>query len=99
MGAFFLMGFPDEKLEEIKQNCEYALHCKKKYNTSLHMHFVIPLPGAELYYDTLESGSFAGYRDFVEMIDASFYHPTLKSENYSWQELLKIHRWFESYLK
>ena len=95
MGAFFLIGFPEETLPEIKETCEKALSYKRDYDTSLHMHFVVPLPGTEIYVESLKKGQFEGYSDYQEMNDAGFFNPLLSSPNYTASQLAEVQQNFE----
>lgn len=48
-GAFFLVGFPGETLENMKQTLNLARYWKEKYNTYTYVGIAIPLPKTKLF--------------------------------------------------
>lgn len=56
LSAFYVIGFPGEKLEEIKQTIKLAIRLLKEYEVHPVLFFATPLYGTRLYNQCLEKG-------------------------------------------
>jgi magnesium-protoporphyrin IX monomethyl ester (oxidative) cyclase len=56
LGAFFVIGFPGEKKENMKRTTEFALMLEKEYNINMHLLIATPLYGTRLYKICEEKG-------------------------------------------
>ena len=54
--AFFVIGFPGEKKENMKRTMEFALMLKKEYNVNMCLLIATPLYGTRLYEICKEKG-------------------------------------------
>lgn len=48
-GAFYIIGFPGEKKENMMNTVEFALRLKRKYDVGMHLLFATPSYGTRLY--------------------------------------------------
>ncbi len=48
-GAFYVIGFPGEKKENMMKTVEFALMLKRKYDVGMHLLFATPSYGTRLY--------------------------------------------------
>lgn len=70
--AFFVTGFPEETLEDMKRNYEFARECGF---SSASFHIITPFPGSDIY----EKYPISDYLG-VEMRNANIPHPELSSQ-------------------
>ena len=56
LAAFFVIGFPGEKKENMKRTIEFALMLKKEYNVNMGLLIATPLYGTRLYDICKEKG-------------------------------------------
>ena len=56
LSAFYIIGFPYETQEQIKQTLDYAYEMMKNYNVKPHLNFAMPLVGTEMYGIAKEKG-------------------------------------------
>jgi len=56
IAAFFVIGFPGEKKENMKRTTEFALMLKKEYNVNMCLLIATPLYGTRLYEICKEKG-------------------------------------------
>ncbi len=61
--GFYVIGFPGEKIENIKRTIDFALELKRKFNVYIHLSIAIPLYGTKLYKICSEKGYF--YRELT----------------------------------
>ncbi len=54
--AFYIIGFPGEKKEDMLKTVEFALKLKKKYDVGMLLHVATPSCGTRLYYECKEKG-------------------------------------------
>lgn len=54
--AFFVIGFPGEKKENMKRTAEFALMLRKEYNVNMSLMVATPLYGTRLYEICKEEG-------------------------------------------
>jgi anaerobic magnesium-protoporphyrin IX monomethyl ester cyclase len=56
MNAFFIIGFPHEKLWQIRETLEFAMMLNKKYDVYPFINFAIPIKGTEMYDECVKNG-------------------------------------------
>lgn len=56
MNAFFIIGFPHEKLWQIRETLEFAMMLNKKYDVYPFINFAIPIKGTEMYDECIKNG-------------------------------------------
>lgn len=56
LNAFFIIGFPDEKLSEIRDTLNFALEMHRSYGLYPFVNFAIPIRGTEMYDICKEKG-------------------------------------------
>ena len=54
--AFYIIGFPGEKKEDMLKTVEFALRLKKEYDVGMLLHVATPSCGTRLYYECKEKG-------------------------------------------
>jgi magnesium-protoporphyrin IX monomethyl ester (oxidative) cyclase len=54
--AFYIIGFPGEKREDMMKTVEFALNLKKQYDVGMLLHVATPSCGTRLYYECKEKG-------------------------------------------
>lgn len=59
-GAFYIIGFPGEKKENIMKTVEFGLMLKRKYDVGMHLFFATPLYGTRLYEECKMKGYIRG---------------------------------------
>jgi anaerobic magnesium-protoporphyrin IX monomethyl ester cyclase len=55
-GAFYIIGFPGEKKENMKKTVEFALKLKREYDVGMHLLVATPLFGTKLYEECVKKG-------------------------------------------
>ena len=55
LNAFYVIGLPGEKKDDIKDTLTYALNCYKKYNVLPVVNLAKALPGTELYENVVNN--------------------------------------------
>ncbi len=55
-GAFYIIGFPGEKKENMEKTIELALRLKKEFDVGMHLFFATPSYGTRLYEECKEKG-------------------------------------------
>jgi magnesium-protoporphyrin IX monomethyl ester (oxidative) cyclase len=55
-GAFYVIGFPGETKENMKNTIDFALMLKRKYDVGMHLLFATPSYGTRLYEECKEKG-------------------------------------------
>ena len=56
LGAFFVIGFPGEKKENMEETIKFALRLKRQYDVDMHLMVATPLYGTKLYEICKEHG-------------------------------------------
>lgn len=56
LSAFYIIGFPGETKDNIKETLNFAYEMMKKYSVMPHLHIAIPLVGTEMYDIAKENG-------------------------------------------
>ncbi len=59
-GAFYIIGFPGEKKENMLRTVELALELKRKYDVGMHLFFATPSYGTKLYEECKQKGYLRG---------------------------------------
>ncbi len=81
LSGFFIVGFPDETLEEIKDTFDYALKCNLDI---ANFSYATPLPSTDLWKQAEEENLFV---DGFDLATLTYGRPSLKSENWEIDEL------------
>ena len=55
-GAFYIIGFPGEKRENMLRTVELALRLKKEFDVGMHLFFATPSYGTRLYEECKRKG-------------------------------------------
>jgi magnesium-protoporphyrin IX monomethyl ester (oxidative) cyclase len=55
-GAFYIIGFPGEKKENMLKTVELALRLKREYDVGMHLFFATPSYGTRLYEECKKKG-------------------------------------------
>jgi radical SAM superfamily enzyme YgiQ (UPF0313 family) len=55
-GAFYVIGFPGETKENMKNTIDFALMLKRKYDVGMHLLFATPSYGTRLYEECKKKG-------------------------------------------
>ena len=55
-GAFYIIGFPGEKKENMMKTVDFALMLKRKYDVGMHLLFATPSYGTRLYQECKKNG-------------------------------------------
>lgn len=84
LSAFFVVGFPDETLDEIKDTFEFASKCNLD---NANFFFAAPLPGTPLWTQAVGEDLFI---EGFSLKDVKFDRPSLKSNNWTLQELMSV---------
>ena len=83
--TFFMVGFPDDTLEQMEQTRKFALKIKPSY---ISLNSFVPLPGTEIYnswrdlfasYDVSECNQLNPKANFIKNIDVRTYQEKFKS--------------------
>ena len=59
-GAFYIIGFPGETKENMRNTVEFALMLKRKYDVGMHLLFATPSYGTRLYDECKKNGYIRG---------------------------------------
>ncbi|HLN45187.1 MAG TPA: radical SAM protein [Candidatus Sulfotelmatobacter sp.] len=54
--AFYIIGFPGERKEDMMKTVDFALKLKKEYDVGMLLHVATPSCGTRLYYECKEKG-------------------------------------------
>jgi anaerobic magnesium-protoporphyrin IX monomethyl ester cyclase len=55
-GAFYIIGFPGEKKENMRKTVEFALKLKRDYDVGMHLLIATPSFGTKLYEECMKKG-------------------------------------------
>ena len=55
-GAFYIIGFPGEKKENMQRTVDFALELKRKYDVGMHLFMATPSYGTKLYDECKAKG-------------------------------------------
>jgi len=59
-GAFYIIGFPGETKENMRNTVDFALMLKRKYDVGMHLLFATPSYGTRLYDECKKNGYIRG---------------------------------------
>jgi len=91
-GAFYIIGFPGEKKENILRTVELALRLKKDFDVGMHLFFATPSYGTRLYEECKRKGYIKGDltpRAFAE-VRQSRGLPLIETEDFMSSEVKEI---------
>ena len=91
-GAFYIIGFPGEKKENMSQTVNFALWLEKKYGVGIHFFVATPSIGTRLYEECKRKGYIKedlSSRDFAEARQTSGM-PLIETEDFSSAEVKEI---------
>ncbi|MBU2063381.1 MAG: radical SAM protein, partial [Candidatus Omnitrophica bacterium] len=101
LGAFYVIGFPGETKENIKQTTDLALNLFKTSNVIPHLLIATPLPGTKLYEHCLSLGILK--EDFLAKnfsIAARTHEiPLFSTDDFSKEDLKKLFNTYRQSLK
>ena len=84
-GAFYIIGFPGETKENMRNTVEFALMLKRKYDVGMHLLFATPSYGTRLYDECKKNGYIRGSltpRAFAE-VRQNWGLPLIETENFT----------------
>jgi anaerobic magnesium-protoporphyrin IX monomethyl ester cyclase len=91
-GAFYIIGFPGEKKENMLRTVELALRLKKEFDVGMHLFFATPSYGTRLYEECKRKGYIKGDlspRAFAE-VRQSRGLPLIETEDFLSSEVKEI---------
>lgn len=89
LAAFYIIGFPEETLENIKETTDFAYKMMKEYDVKPHLNLCMPLVGTEMYDIAKEKG-YLLTEDYVGVGGTIFGMTAIKSEHFKPEDLNKI---------
>ncbi len=97
LGAFYVIGFPGEKLSDIRETVNIALQLYKSFDVFPVLLFATPLYGTELYRICIEQGLIDRNITDEEIATATqFYgNPLISTKDFSKDDLREAARAFE----
>ena len=90
--AFYIIGFPGEKKENMLKTVELALRLKKEYDVGMLLHVATPSLGTRLYKECREKGYIQGdltSRSFAEVRQTRGM-PLISTEDFTASEVKEI---------
>jgi len=81
LAGFFIIGFPDEKIDEVKDTFDYALKCDLDLAS---FSYATPLPSTDLWKQAEKENLFV---DGFDLANVTYERPSLKSKNWTLEEL------------
>jgi magnesium-protoporphyrin IX monomethyl ester (oxidative) cyclase len=94
-GAFYIIGFPGETKENMKNTVEFALMLKRKYDVGMHLLFATPSYGTRLYEECKKKGYIRGEltpQAFAE-VRQNWGLPLIETEDFTAMEVQEIASW------
>jgi magnesium-protoporphyrin IX monomethyl ester (oxidative) cyclase len=91
-GAFYVIGFPGETKENMRNTVEFALMLKRKYDVGMHLLFATPLYGTRLYEECKKKGYIQRNltpRAFAE-VRQNWGLPLIETEDFTAMEVKEI---------
>ena len=91
-GAFYIIGFPGETKENMRNTVEFALMLKRKYDVGMHLLFATPSYGTRLYDECKKNGYIRGSltpRAFAE-VRQNWGLPLIETEKFTAIDVKKI---------
>jgi magnesium-protoporphyrin IX monomethyl ester (oxidative) cyclase len=93
--AFYIIGFPGETKETMRNTVEFALMLKRKYDVGMHLLFATPSYGTRLYEECKEKGYIRGSltpRAFAE-VRQNWGLPLIETENFTAEDVKELADW------
>lgn len=92
LAAFFVVGFPEESLKNIRNTLKFALMLQRKYNVFPFISYATPLIGTRLYDISLKGGYLNKKIDFMALLLATHHQgeSLIKSKDFTPESLKKI---------
>jgi len=94
-GAFYVIGFPGETKENMRNTINFALMLKRKYDVGMHLLFATPSYGTRLYEECKKNGYIR-----VELTPRAFAEvrqnwglPLIETEDFTAMEVKEIASW------
>jgi anaerobic magnesium-protoporphyrin IX monomethyl ester cyclase len=94
-GAFYIIGFPGETKETMRNTVKFALMMKRKYDVGMHLLFATPSYGTRLYEECTTKGYIRGSltpRAFAE-VRQNWGLPLIETENFTATDVQEIASW------
>jgi radical SAM superfamily enzyme YgiQ (UPF0313 family) len=94
-GAFYIIGFPGETIQTMKDTVEFALFLKRKYDVGMHLLFATPSYGTRLYEECKKNGYIQRNltpRAFAE-VRQTWGLPLIETENFTAIEVKALAKW------
>jgi radical SAM superfamily enzyme YgiQ (UPF0313 family) len=94
-GAFYIIGFPGETKQTMKDTVEFALFLKRKYDVGMHLLFATPSYGTRLYEECRKNGYIRRNltpRAFAE-VRQNWGLPLIETENFTAIDVKEIATW------
>jgi len=94
-GAFYIIGFPGETKQNMKNTVEFALMLKRKYDVGMHLLYATPSYGTKLYEECKKNGYIRGSltpRAFA-VVRQNWGLPLIETENFTTMDVKEISTW------
>ena len=91
-GAFYIIGFPGEKKENMQKTVDFALMLKRDFDVGMHLFFATPSYGTRLYDECKANGYIQGdltWNSFAEARQPKGM-PLISTEDFTSQEVKEI---------
>ena len=91
-GAFYIIGFPGEKKENMQKTVDFALMLKRDFDVGMHLFFATPSYGTRLYDECKAKGYIQGdltWNSFAEARQPKGM-PLISTEDFTSQEVKEI---------
>jgi magnesium-protoporphyrin IX monomethyl ester (oxidative) cyclase len=92
-GAFYIIGFPGEKKENMQRTVDFALGLKRDYDVGMHLFTATPSYGTALYKQCKENGYLEGdlsWNSFGSAARLPKGHSLISTEDFTSQEVKEI---------
>ncbi len=85
LSAFFIIGFPQETIEDMQTTLDYAINLERKYNVFPRLNLLKPLVGTEVYHEAKEKGLLS---------PSSPWSGLVKTDNFTQADVMKLAKAF-----
>jgi anaerobic magnesium-protoporphyrin IX monomethyl ester cyclase len=92
-GAFYIIGFPGEKKENMQRTVDFALMLKRDYDVGMHLFTATPSYGTRLYWQCKEKGYLEAdlsWNSFGSAARLPQGHSLIHTEDFTSQEVKEI---------
>jgi magnesium-protoporphyrin IX monomethyl ester (oxidative) cyclase len=92
-GAFYIIGFPGEKKENMQRTVDFALMLKQKYDVDMHLFTATPTYGTKLYERCVANGYLVmdlSWSSFGSSARHPLGHSLIHTEDFTPQEVKEI---------